>query len=78
VHSFEGGLGEQRDHPVPSALRSAFQFDDEFLAMPRYQEVGRNIIIVIIGASRFFDDLPAFLTEQVGHDPPELGFVVDG
>jgi hypothetical protein len=41
--------------------------------VPRHEEVGRKILL-----SRFFNDLPPFLTEQAGYDPPELGFVVDG
>jgi hypothetical protein len=40
--------------------------------VPRHEEVGRNILL-----AGLFEDLPAVLTEQVGHDPPELGLVVD-
>src|SRR5216683_1020351 len=72
MHCFQCGLREQRNHAVLAPLRSPFQFYDEFLSVPRDEEVGRNILL-----SRLFNDLPAFLTEQAGHDPPELGLVVD-
>src|ERR1700732_4482991 len=67
IPHFQNGLGDERDHTVPSSFGRASNFDDVFLASVFDNQV-RDFFI----DSRLFEDPPSTPTKHVGYQAFEF------
>jgi hypothetical protein len=67
IPHFQNGLGDKRDHTVPSSFGRASNFDDVFLAT-----VFNNQVRAFFIDSRLFEDPPSTPTKHVGYQAFEF------